>query len=114
MKRFNKHIFICENKRPEGHPRGCCSEKGSLEIREHFKTRLKELGLNAEIRANGAGCLDACEFGVSIVIYPEQIWYGAVTKNDVEEILQSHILNNIPVERLKINHPRYNKDAIKD
>ncbi len=114
MKRFNKHIFICENKRPEGHPRGCCSEKGSLEIREHFKTRLKELGLNAEIRANGAGCLDACEFGVSIVIYPEQIWYGAVTKNDVEEILQSHIINNIPVERLKINHPRYNKDASKD
>lgn len=114
MKRFNKHIFICENKRPEGHPRGCCSEKGSLEIREHFKTRLKELGLNAEIRANGAGCLDACEFGVSIVIYPEQIWYGAVTKNDVEEILQSHIINNIPVDRLKINHPRYNKDASKD
>ena len=114
MKRFNKHIFICENKRPEGHPRGCCFEKGSVEVREQLKIRLKELGLSAEIRANGAGCLDACEFGVAIVIYPEQIWYGAVTKNDVEEIIQSHIINDKPVERLKIIHPRYNKDASQD
>jgi (2Fe-2S) ferredoxin len=114
MKRFNKHIFICENKRPDEHPRGCCFEKGSAEVREQFKLRLKELGLNAEIRANGAGCLDSCEFGISVVVYPDQIWYGAVTKNDVEEIIQSHIINNNPVERLKITHTRYNKDASKD
>lgn len=111
MKRFNKHIFICENKRPDDHPRGSCAQKGSSEIKEYFKSRLKELGLNAEIRANTAGCLDACEFGVSIVVYPEQIWYGSVTKEDVEEIIQSHLINNNPVERLKINHPRFNKDA---
>lgn len=111
MKRFNKHIFICENKRPDGHPRGCCADKGSVEVREYFKTRLKELGLNADVRANASGCLDACEFGVSIVVYPEQIWYGGVTKLDVEEIIQSHIINNKPVERLEIHHPRYNKDA---
>jgi (2Fe-2S) ferredoxin len=114
MNRFNKHIFICENKRPEGHLRGCCAEKGSAEIRELFKLRLKELGLNAEVRANSAGCLDACEFGVSVVVYPEQIWYGAVTKNDVEEIIHSHIIGDNPVERLKITNPRYNKDASKD
>jgi (2Fe-2S) ferredoxin len=114
MKRYNKHIFICENKRPDGHPRGCCAEKGSPEIREHFKSRLKELGLNADVRANASGCLDACEFGVSVVVYPEQIWYGGVTNDDVEEIIQSHIIKNTPVERLKITHPRYNKDAIKD
>lgn len=114
MKRYNHHIFVCENKRPDGHPKGCCADKGSMEIREHFKSRLKELGLNANVRANSAGCLDACEFGVSVVVYPEQIWYGAITKNDVEEIIQSHILNGNPVERLKIIHPRYNKDAGKD
>lgn len=114
MKRYKKHIFICENKRPEGHPRGCCSEKGSAAIREHFKLRLKELGFNADIRANGAGCLDACEFGVSVVVYPEQIWYGAVTSEDVEEIILSHIINDKPVERLKISNPRFNKDVSKD
>ena len=114
MKRFEKHIFICENKRPNGHPRGCCAEKGSPEVRELLKTRIKELGLNADIRANGAGCLDACEFGTSMVVYPEQVWYGEVKKEDVEEIIQSHIINNIPVKRLMINHPRYNKDSEKN
>lgn len=111
MKRFNKHIFICENHRPEGHPRGCCAEKGSVEIRSKFKSRLKELGINSIIRINAAGCLDACEFGVSVVVYPEQYWYGGVTKDDVEEIIQSHLINNIPVERLRIKDPRFNKDV---
>ncbi len=114
MKRYNKHIFICENKRPDGHPRGCCADKGSSELREYFKVRLKELGLNSEVRANASGCLDACEFGISVVVYPEQIWYGGVTKGDVEDIIQSHIINNQPIDRLKINHPRYNKDVAKD
>jgi len=114
MKRFEKHIFICENKRPDGHPRGCCAEKGSAEIRELLKSRLKELGLNSEIRANGAGCLDACEFGTSMVIYPEQVWYGGVKKEDVEEIIQSHIIKSAPVERLMISHPRDNKDSEKN
>ncbi len=113
MKRYNKHIFICENKRPEGHARGCCIEKGSAEIRELFKKRLKELGLNSEIRANASGCLDACEFGVSIVVYPDQIWYGAVKQDDVNEIIESHLIKNIPVERLMINDKRFNKDANK-
>jgi len=113
MKRFEKHIFICENKRPDGHPKGCCAEKGSLEVRELFKKRLKELGLNSSVRANAAGCLDACEFGITVLVYPEQIWYGGVTPNDVEEIIQSHIINNNPVERLKIKDMKFNKDAVK-
>ena len=110
MKRFEKHIFICENIRPAGHPRGCCSEKGSVKLREIFKKRLKELGLNAHVRANASGCLDACEFGISIVIYPEQIWYGGVTENDIDEIIQKHIIENKPVERLMINDKRFNRN----
>jgi len=113
MKRFEKHIFICENKRPEGHPRGCCAEKNSPEIKELFKKRIKELGLNTVVRANSAGCLDACEYGVTIVIYPEQIWYGKVTINDVEEIIQEHIVKNSPVERLKITDEKFNRDQSK-
>jgi (2Fe-2S) ferredoxin len=113
MKRFDRHIFICENKRPEGHERGCCLEKGSAEVREKFKKRIAELGLKSSVRANSAGCLDACEFGITVLIYPEQIWYGGVTANDVEEIIQEHILNSRPVERLLIKHPNFNKDAVK-
>ena len=110
MARFEKHIFVCENVREPGHPSGCCSEKGSKEIRALLKSRLKELGLSYKIRANTSGCLDACEFGPSIVVYPEQIWYGGVTKDDVEEIIQSHLINNIPVERLLIKDKRYIKN----
>jgi (2Fe-2S) ferredoxin len=110
MKRFEKHIFVCENKRPEGHPKGCCADKNSPEVRALFKTRLKDLGLSSKVRSNAAGCLDACEHGVTVVIYPEQIWYGGVTIDNVEEILQSHILKNLPVERLKIKDEKFNKD----
>ncbi len=111
MKRFDKHIFVCENKRPDDHPRGCCKDKGGDEIREKFKQRLKELGLNTSFRANSAGCLDACEYGPVVVVYPEQIWYGGVTIDDVEEIIQSHLVNDKPVERLFIKDKRFNKDA---
>ena len=113
MKRFDKHIFICENKRPEGHPKGCCAEKGSPAVKEQFKKRLKELGLSPKVRANTAGCLDACEHGITVVVYPEQIWYGKVTVDDVEEIIQEHIIKNQPVERLKIKDEKFNRDEIK-
>lgn len=113
MQRFKKHIFVCENKRAEGHPKGCCAEKNSPEVRAKFKKRLKELGINTEVRSNAAGCLDACEHGVTVVVYPEQIWYGGVTVDDVEEILQSHILKDVPVERLKIKDKKFNQDEKK-
>lgn len=103
MSIYEKHLFICENKRPDGHPRGCCSNKGSIEIRQAFKARLTELGINDKIRANSAGCLDACEEGPVVVVYPEQVWYGKVKLEDVEEIIQNHLINNQPVERLKID-----------
>ncbi len=110
MKRFEKHIFVCENERPADHPRGCCAGKGGHEIRNKFKKKLKELGLSAQVRANSAGCLDACEFGVTVVIYPDQTWYGGVTIEDVDEIIQSHVIKNIPVSRLQIQDKRFNRD----
>ena len=111
LKRFDKHIFVCENKRPDGHPHGCCADKESIAIRELFKKRLKDLGISSSVRANAAGCLDACKHGVTVVVYPEQVWYGAVTENDVEEIIQKHIVNNQPVSRLMIKDKKFNKDA---
>lgn len=110
MGRFVKHIFICENKREPNDPKGCCADKNSIAIKELFKKRLKELGLNSTIRANTSGCLDACEFGPTIVVYPEQIWYGRVTVDDVEEIIQSHLINNKPVERLFISDKRFHNE----
>ena len=85
--------------------------KAVRQVREAFKKTISRTRLKSEVRANSAGCLDACEFGATVVIYPEQIWYGGVKVDDVEEIIQSHIIKNNPVQRLMINHPSYNKDV---
>jgi (2Fe-2S) ferredoxin len=111
MSRYTRHIFVCENVRPPGHERGCCSEKGSLELRQALKKSLKAKGLGKEVRANAAGCLDACEFGPSVVVYPDAVWYGGVTLGDIDEIVEEHIVGGKPVERLLIKDPRYSSDA---
>jgi (2Fe-2S) ferredoxin len=111
MKRFEKHIFICENKRDLDNPRGSCGNKGSCDFKNLFKQKLKEKGVLSEIRANSCGCLDACEYGPAIVIYPEQVWYGNVTINDIDEIINEHIINNRIVDRLTIKDKKFNKDA---
>jgi (2Fe-2S) ferredoxin len=108
--RYDKHIFICTNQREPGHPRGCCAEKGSEELRARFKSALKERGLSRRMRANASGCLDACEYGAAIVVYPDNVWYGGVTVDDIDEIIESHLLKDEPVERLRIPDTRYTPD----
>jgi (2Fe-2S) ferredoxin len=102
MPKFERHIFICGNVRPDGHPRGCCDPTGEAELQRRFKQRLAERGLKAKVRANQSGCLDQCEHGPNIVVYPEAVWYGGVTLNDVDEIVDSHIVGGCPVERLRL------------
>jgi (2Fe-2S) ferredoxin len=98
--RFRHHVFVCENRRPEGDPRGCCAEKGSEAIRAALKAEIARRGLKSEVRANAAGCLDACAHGPSIVVYPEGVWYGHVRVEDVPEIVERHLVHGEPVERL--------------
>ena len=107
MARFERHVFICEHQIADGHPRGCCASKGAKEVRAHLREALRSRGLNSVIRANTSGCLDACEFGVSIVVYPDAVWYGGVTIDDVDEIVESHLIGGPPVERLRIQDPLY-------
>ena len=102
MNKLKKHIFICENIRDESHPRKSCGRSGGIEIRNKFKNRLKELGLSKIIRANSAGCLDACKHGPVAVVYPEGRWYGELKLDDVDEIIQSELINNKKVNRLEI------------
>jgi len=103
MAKFEKHIFICTNQRADGHPRGCCNPSGDAELQRAFKAKLAQRGIpNSKVRANKAGCLDQCEVGPTVVVYPEAVWYGGVTPADVDEIIDSHIIGGTPVERLII------------
>ena len=101
--KFEKHIFICTNQREAGARKSCGSEHGMALVHE-FKRLIKEKGIDktTTLRAQRAGCLDVCDFGPSIVVYPEGVFYGNVQLNDVEEIVESHLKNNMPVERLII------------
>jgi (2Fe-2S) ferredoxin len=99
MPGYERHIFVCENTRPDGHPRGCCAAKGGAAVRARFRQLVQEHGLGATVRANMAGCLDHCEAGVTVVVYPEGVWYGRVTVVDVDEIFTRHILGGEVVTR---------------
>ncbi|MDC0708507.1 (2Fe-2S) ferredoxin domain-containing protein [Stigmatella sp. ncwal1] len=97
---FQRHVFVCTNRRPDGHPKGCCATKGGEEVRAAFKSEMEKRGIKGQMRANAAGCIDTCAMGVSVVVYPEGIWYGGVKTEDVSTIVEEHLLGGKPVERL--------------
>jgi (2Fe-2S) ferredoxin len=101
---YRKHIFFCVNDRGPDSERPSCNRCGSAAIREYAKKRIKEMELSGQgnIRVNQAGCLDRCEEGPVCVVYPEGTWYTYVDEEDVDEIIESHLLDGKPVERLMI------------
>ena len=102
MPSFQRHVFVCINERAPDNPKGCCKLRGGVDVRDRLKAELSARGLSKIIRANNAGCLDQCEAGVTVVVYPEQVWYGGVTVEDVGEIVERHLFQGVPVERLRM------------
>ncbi len=100
--RFKYHLFFCLNQRDNGED--CCGQHNPLVMFEYAKKRVKELGLSGtgKVRVNKAGCLDRCADGPVMVIYPQGIWYTFVDIEDIEEIIQSHLIQDKPVERLQL------------
>ncbi|MBX7145807.1 MAG: (2Fe-2S) ferredoxin domain-containing protein [Alphaproteobacteria bacterium] len=99
---YNQHVFCCTNQRPDQHPRGCCLNKNSEKLRNYMKARAKEIGLS-DVRINNSGCLDQCEKGPVMVIYPAGVWYHYQTIEDVEEILDTHLKQGKVVTRLLLD-----------
>jgi len=96
---YDVHIFVCTNQRT-GTEKLSCGEAHGLELVGEFKKQLKDLNVGLKTRANRSGCLGICDFGPTIAIYPEGTFYVGVQKEDVKEIIQSHILNKTIVDRL--------------
>jgi len=97
---FKHHVFFCINQRDDG--RASCGDCGAQAVQKYAKQRIKELHLNGagHTRINQAGCLDRCDLGPVLVIYPEGVWYTYVDNHDVDEIIDSHLINGKIVERL--------------
>jgi (2Fe-2S) ferredoxin len=102
MPSYERHLFVCENLRDPDNPKGCCAAKGGAEIRQRLKKLAFDAGLKGRVRINSAGCLGHCAYGVTVVVYPEAVWYGRVRPEDVDELFREHVLEGRPVERLRL------------
>ncbi len=102
MSYYRHHVFFCCNQREKGET--CCNNHGAHALRDYAKKQVRSLGLSGpgKVRINQAGCLDRCEEGPVIVVYPEEVWYTYVDKDDVDEIIEEHLRNGRIVERLRI------------
>jgi (2Fe-2S) ferredoxin len=102
MNYYKYHVFFCLNKRENNED--CCMNKGAEVAFDHMKSRVKKLGLSGQgkVRINRSGCLDRCGEGPLMVVYPEAVWYTFVDMEDLDEIIESHLVNGNIVERLVI------------
>lgn len=99
---YQRHVFFCCNERAA--PEKCCNNAGGADMQLYAKQRVKELGLAGpgKVRMNKSGCLDRCEEGPVLVVYPEAVWYTYVDRSDIDEIIERHVVRGEVVERLKI------------
>jgi (2Fe-2S) ferredoxin len=102
MSYYKYHVFFCCNQRDGD--RACCNNHGAQKMRDYAKGRIKALGLSGKdrVRINQAGCMDRCEEGPVIAVYPEEIWYTYVDQEDIDEIIEQHLVNGRVVDRLRI------------
>jgi (2Fe-2S) ferredoxin len=99
---FERHVFVCHNSRPAGAPRPSCTADGKSELHTQLQQLTKEAGMAGKVRINKSGCLDQCEHGPTVVVYPEAVWYGHVKPEDAAEIVNEHLIGGKPVERLRL------------
>jgi (2Fe-2S) ferredoxin len=95
-----KYVLVCTQERPADHPKGSCKQRGSIEVLMKLREEFEQRDLGGIARPVGTTCLGPCETGVTVAVFPDNVWYAGVTAQDVPEIIDSHIINNTPVERL--------------
>jgi (2Fe-2S) ferredoxin len=100
LAKYQRHVFVCTNQREPGSARPSCNADGKSQLQARFKQAVDAAGLKGSVRVNKAGCLDQCEHGPTVVVYPEAVWYGHVCETDVDEIVASHLVAGCPVQRL--------------
>ena len=99
---FERHVFVCHNVRPADAPRPSCTSDGTSALHARLQQLSREAGLGAKVRINKSGCLDQCEHGPTVVVYPDAVWYCKVQPEDAEAIVSEHLIGGRPVERLRM------------
>ncbi len=99
MRPFEIHVFVCTSG-------GTCPHQGSVAVHAYLKEAVAKAGLRGKVRVNNSGCLDQCGHGPTLVIYPENVWYSHVTREEAEVIFTDHILGGRPVEHLRFRAPK--------
>ena len=101
---YEHHLFFCQNHREGDNARPSCAGRGAEHATDYVKKKVKKLGLAGpgHVRVNKAGCLERCEEGPCAVVYPEGVWYTFVDEDDLDEIVQSHLVDGVPVARLRL------------
>jgi (2Fe-2S) ferredoxin len=99
---YERHVFVCHNTRPADAPRQSCTSDGKSELHTRLKKLADAAGLGSKVRINKSGCLDHCEHGPMMVVYPDAVWYGNIKPEDAEEIVKEHLVGGRPVERLRV------------
>ena len=102
MHKPKKHLFVCTSSRANGQQKGFCHGKESVGLFGKFMEELDERGLSGDVMVTNTGCLGICEKGPIVIVYPDNVWYGSVTLDDVEEIIEEHIEGDTPVKRLEL------------
>jgi (2Fe-2S) ferredoxin len=100
MPKPERHVLVCLNARPPGNPKGSCAEKGSEEVFDRLKAMVKQAGLGDRVIVNRTNCLKHCSRGITVAVYPENVWYARVKLEDLPDIVESHLENGHPIERL--------------
>ena len=111
MPKPDKLVLVCNKDRPADHYKGCCVEKGTLDLAPRLRELRKEKDLSEKIAITIAttGCLGPCTYGPIVVVMPDNIWYKGVTMDDLEEIVDSHLIGDKPVERLILHKKEWLK-----
>jgi (2Fe-2S) ferredoxin len=102
MPRPEKHVFVCTQNRPQGHPRGSCASSGCAEIMNEFMNEIQARNLFEKIALTNTGCLGPCMMGPSVLVYPDGVMYGKLKKDDVKTIIEQHLLGGEPVAELQV------------
>ena len=102
MGKPERHVLVCLNTRPPGNPKGSCGEKGSEALFDQLKAMVRERGLGARVIVNRTNCLKHCSRGITVAVYPDNVWYGGVRPEDLEAICASHLEGGEPIARLSM------------